>query len=69
MSEAAKDSAIKLFGRTISLPRHKEVSANGSSSEPAPPQDYSHHHSPPSSSSFPREVTSTTNHEPESDKV
>jgi len=69
MSGAVKDSAIKLFGRTISLSRHHQVSANGSSSEPAPPQDYSHHHSPPSSSSFPREVMSTTEREPERDKV
>ncbi|KAL9328183.1 hypothetical protein ACSQ67_003186 [Phaseolus vulgaris] len=68
MSGAVKDSAIKLFGRTISLSRHHQVSANGSSSEPAPPQDYSHHHSPPSSSSFPREVMSTTEREPERDK-
>jgi len=69
MSEAVEDSAIKLFGRTISLSRHNKVSADGSSDEPAPPQDYSHHHSPPSSSSFPREVMSTTEHEPERDKV
>ncbi|TKY69667.1 Cyclic dof factor 3 [Spatholobus suberectus] len=66
MSEVIKDSAIKLFGRTISLPRN-EVSANGSSSEPAPPEACSHH-SPPSSSSFPREVSSTTEHEAERDK-
>ncbi|RDX87950.1 hypothetical protein CR513_30514, partial [Mucuna pruriens] len=64
MSEVIKDSAIKLFGRTISLPRNNEVSANGSSSDP---QDCSHH-SPPSSSSFPREVSSTTELEAERDK-
>lgn len=67
MSEVViKDSAIKLFGRTISLPRNNEVYVNGfSSSQHAPPlnsQDCSHH-SPPSSSSFPREVSSTTEHE------
>ena len=66
MSEVViKDSAIKLFGRTISLSRNNnnnnnnnEVSssANGfSSDEPAPPED--------SSSSFPREVSSTTEYD------
>ncbi|KAK7407380.1 hypothetical protein VNO78_09251 [Psophocarpus tetragonolobus] len=69
MSEVIKDSAIKLFGRTISLPRNNQVSANGSSSDqlPAPPLDCSRH-SPPSSSSFPRELSSTTEHEPHNDK-
>ncbi|XP_027360334.1 cyclic dof factor 1-like [Abrus precatorius] len=71
MSEVIKDSAIKLFGRTISLPRNKEVSStNGSSSEPVhplPPEDCSDH-SPPSSSSSPREVNSTRDHEAERDK-
>ncbi|KAG5068113.1 hypothetical protein AAZX31_01G047300 [Glycine max] len=54
MSEVViKDSAIKLFGRTISLPRNtkNEVSPD----EPAPPED--------SSSSFPREVSSTTEYD------
>lgn len=69
MSEVNKDPAIRLFGRTISLPRNNtEVSTNDSSSEPAPsllPED----HSPPSSSSSPREVNSATEHEREKDKV
>lgn len=69
MSEVViKDSAIKLFGRTISLPRNNEVYANGCSSyEHADPplnsQDCSHH-SPPSSSF----LSSTTEHEAERDK-
>ncbi|KAL2349232.1 hypothetical protein Fmac_003232 [Flemingia macrophylla] len=66
MSEVIKDSAIKLFGRTISLPRINDVSANGFSSEPT--QDSSDHKNPPSSSSFPREVSSTTIREAERDK-
>ncbi|KAK7309802.1 hypothetical protein RJT34_06833 [Clitoria ternatea] len=66
MSALIKDSAIKLFGRTISLPRHSEVSVNGSSSGPAL-EDCSDH-SPPSSSYSPREVNSTTQHEAENDK-
>lgn len=50
-----KDSAIKLFGRTISLPHNRKVSANDSSSD----------HSPPSYSSSPGELSSATKHEAE----
>lgn len=62
MPEVNKDPAIKLFGRTISLPR------DDSASEPAPSL-LSEDHSPPSSSTSPREVNSATQHEREKDKV
>lgn len=62
MPEVIKDSAIKLFGRTISLPRNREFSANDSSSSSEPAD-----HSPPSSSSSPRELSFSTEHEAKRD--
>ncbi|KAK7274851.1 hypothetical protein RIF29_15950 [Crotalaria pallida] len=61
MPEINKDQNIRLFGRTISLPRNNTTN----DSSLLPHED----HSPPSSSSSPREVISaTTEHEAEDDK-
>ena len=69
MSEV-KDAAIKLFGRTISLPPGRELAANGSSATAASIDDCSDHSNRSfSSSSPPEEESCRTEREAHGDDI